>query len=148
MRSRRIYYSKKEFFVTDFFSGFQSTWHSENVPIDSLRVCNYFVRVVDVTPTGFADGALTTFYRDVTPTGLKRKQVKNRGIPSVLKGHKMPSDVEYQKLYTPTLYFFLQLFLILVYNVLKCIIRFPLSEGITEFIEPCYENISTFSFYL
>ena len=64
-------------------------------------MCKYFVKVVDVTPTGFADGGLTMFYRDVTPTGLKRKQVKNRRIPSVLKGHKMLSDVECQKLYTP-----------------------------------------------
>ena len=69
--------------------------------ITSKRVCKYFVKVVDVTPTGFADG-LTTFYRDVTPTGLKRKQVKNRRIPPVLKGHKIPSDVECQKLYTPS----------------------------------------------
>ena len=44
--------------------------------------------------------------------------------------------------------FFLQLFIILVYNTLKCVIRFSLSDEIVESIEQCYENINKFSFYL
>ena len=66
-------------------------------------VCKYFVTVVDVTPTGFADWGFTTFYRDVTPmgfadwgfttfyrdvtpTGLKRKQGKNWGYKQLPTG--------------------------------------------------------------
>ena len=38
---------------------------------------NILSNAVDVTPTGFSDGRLTAFYRDGTPTGLKRGAVKS-----------------------------------------------------------------------
>ena len=44
--------------------------------------------------------------------------------------------------------FFLQLFEILVYNILKHFIRFPLFGETAEFIEQCYKNVGKFSFYL
>ena len=49
------------------------------------RVCKYFVTVVDVTPTGFSDGGLTAFYREVPPTGLKRSALKIGFTPTGLK---------------------------------------------------------------